>query len=466
MIKYLSKSNFKTSYLFLYVILISFSSCKKFIEVDPPVDQVISATVFSNDQTATAAVTGVYNQIMNSRLFFLDGSMTVFCGLSSDEFFPSQSNPNILPFYTNSIPATNSIVRNNLWNQAYKLIYQINSCLEGLSNSSQVNNSVKQELIGEMEFARALSYFYLVNIFGDVPLVLTTDSKINTAMGRISISQIYAQVVKDLNDAQMLLGDISDKFKATRPNKWSATALLARVYLYQNDWANAEAMSTSVINSGKYTIYSDLSQVFMANSTESIFSLVPVNPDDNTAEGATFIPNPYSPGIKPIYQITSYLLNSFQINDLRFTNWIGKDTSGGIVYYYPLKYKVWTDINVTEYNIVLRYAEQYLIRAEARAQRGIDLNGSAADLNVIRNRAGLTNSTSVTQTSLLTDIAHERQVELFAEWGHRWFDLKRTGQADIVLGSEKPGWKPTAALYPIPITQIKLNHSLTQNDGY
>jgi len=121
---------------------------------------------------------------------------------------------------------------------------------------------------------------------------------------------------------------------------------------------------------------------------------------------------------------------------------------------------------------VFRLAEQYLIRAEAKAQQGTDMIGAAADLNVIRNRAGLANTTASTHDDLLAAVAHERQIELFAEWGHRWFDLKRTGQVDAVMSAVTPQknpsgtWKTYQQLYPVPQSEISKNPFLKQNAGY
>lgn len=117
--------------------------------------------------------------------------------------------------------------------------------------------------------------------------------------------------------------------------------------------------------------------------------------------------------------------------------------------------------------MVMRLAEQYLIRAEARIQQG-KLDDGRNDLDAIRHRAGLPNlSTSLTQPALLLAVEQERKVELFAEWGHRWFDLKRTKRADAVLGPIKgANWQSTDTLYPIPSDAIRTNANLTQNEGY
>jgi len=113
----------------------------------------------------------------------------------------------------------------------------------------------------------------------------------------------------------------------------------------------------------------------------------------------------------------------------------------------------------------LRLSEQLLIRAEAYAHSD-NLPGAIADLNMVRTRAGLANTTAVAQTDILNAIMRERQVELFCEWGNRWYDLKRTNTIDAVFGVEKPGWTSSAALYPVPSAEINANPFLVQNPGY
>jgi hypothetical protein len=116
--------------------------------------------------------------------------------------------------------------------------------------------------------------------------------------------------------------------------------------------------------------------------------------------------------------------------------------------------------------MVLRLAEQYLIRAEARAEQN-ELTGAASDLNIIRMRAGLNPTTATSQADILTAIQHERRVELFTEWGHRWFDLRRWGTAVPLLSSEKPNSvTEDDLLYPVPQSEISVNSNLTQNPGY
>src|SRR5205085_2875647 len=144
-------------------------------------------------------------------------------------------------------------------------------------------------------------------------------------------------------------------------------------------------------------------------------------------------------------------------------NWINSVVAGGsgITYYFPFKYKD-NSSTVTEYLMVLRLGEQYLIRAEARAQLG-NTSGALSDMNAIRRRAGLPDYSGATdKNSLLAAILHERQVELFTEWGHRWLDLKSAGALNAlmaVITPKKTGgaiqWSSYKQLYPIPYSDIK-----------
>ncbi|MFN3665404.1 MAG: RagB/SusD family nutrient uptake outer membrane protein, partial [Sediminibacterium sp.] len=142
-------------------------------------------------------------------------------------------------------------------------------------------------------------------------------------------------------------------------------------------------------------------------------------------------------------------------------------TVSGKTYYYPYKYKVGLNAStITEYTMVLRLSEQYLIRAEARAKLN-NINGSLADLNQIRIRAGLTGLSGVSQTPLIDSIQIERKYELFSEFGDRWFNLRRTGSINQIMKNVKGNnWTDTDQLYPIPQSEINKNARLKQNPGY
>lgn len=475
-------------YLAFSGIFLFLTACKKLVSVPEPINTITSTEVFSTDAQANSAMVAVYSAMINSvqpinayNNNFSEGLSTVLGGLSSDEFFlpDGPGNASYYPFNTNHVLVT-SPVPGTLWQTAYWAIYGAGSVIEGIaaSTAGSLHDSVRQELTGEAKFARAFSYFYLTNFFGDVPLALTIDFNQTANMARTPQSKIYQQIIQDLKDAQAALpGDYSvGSGERIRPNKWAATALLARVYLYTGDYTDAATQASAVIaNAGQYSLVSDLNGVFLANSNEAIWQLkqnTSGNLGTATAEGAALLPNPLVTGI-PSFALSEQLTGAFESGDQRYANWVGESTPG---MYFAYKYKTGLSSYVvggtaTEYYMVLRLAEQYLIRAEAEANGAAGGSGTAiADLNVIRQRAGLTAlSTSLTQAQVITAVAHERQVELFGEWGHRWFDLKRTGQAHNVLSQiplKQPWQGDYQLLYPIPTSEIVADGQLIQNPGY
>jgi starch-binding outer membrane protein, SusD/RagB family len=444
----------------------SLFSCKKFVTIEEPKEKIVSDLLFTSDETAIASVTGIYSQMMTNNYFFASGAMSIYPALSADEIITISPNTTYDPFANNNIPTNQSNLQNAIWRYGYNHIYQANACIEGLNTSASLSTQIKNQLLGEAKFIRAFCHFYLVNLFGDVPLITTTDYRINAVSPRTSGTQVYQQIITDLLDAQSLLNTNYYTSGKVRPNKWTAAALLARVYLYTKDYTNAEATASNVINSGIYNLVTNLNNVFLINSAEAIWQLMPVQPApfNNTYEGFVFLPA--SSTSTPQFRLTSHLLNSFEPGDSRRTSWIGTNTVNSQVYNYPAKYKARNITSTNEYSVVFRLAEQYLIRAEARVQQNKIIE-AVADLNTIRSRAGLANLlTSISQSAALTAVEQERRAELFAEWGHRWFDLKRTARADAVLSSIKTNWVSTAVLYPIPFAEIQANPNLIQNNGY
>jgi starch-binding outer membrane protein, SusD/RagB family len=457
---------YNISKILIFAVLCNlFTSCKKFIDIESPPTQIESSKIFQNDQSAVSAVAGLYRKLLLSNQYIANGGVTIYAGLSADELLNTSPGPDD-EFRTNSLLASNQRISGNLWSQAYGTIYHANAILEGLQGST-VTAPLKKQLQGEALVVRALHYFYLVNLFGDVPYVSSTNYEVNQSLARSPMTEIYEHITGDLLEAKSVLSNSYPSNGRVRPNKFTATALLARVYLYLKDWTKAEAQSTEVINSGIYSLPGDLSTVFLSGSNETIWSLIQDNA--NTGEGQLFIP--IFSFLKPNYILTDALLNSFETGDQRKGKWITSGSVNGVTVYHPYKYKKGLDFSSsppppTEYYIVLRLAEQYLIRAEARAQQN-NIAGSQADVNLIRNRSGLGATTANDKGSLMAAVEHERQIELFAEWGQRWLDLKRTNKASTILGPIKaPNWQGEDQLYPIPQNQILLNPFLTQNPGY
>lgn len=370
-------------------------------------------------------------------------------------------------FYTNVLRSDNE-TNNSIWSSVYKQLYNTNALLEGITDNIELSEETKNRIEGEAKFIRAFIYYYLVHLYDEVPLVLTTDYHTNQSLARTSVSEIYTQIQKDLEEALVYLPEeyVHSEGEHIRPTKYAAHTLLARLALWKEDYTQAANYASEVIDSGKYSLV-ELDDVFKANSSESIWQLVPVNPNTGGNEGATYIleNNPSAPNNASSQSLTPDFLSIWETEDLRYQNWIGVYTEGEDNYYYPFKYKIKNGGDAEEYSMVLRLAELYLIRAEAYAKSG-NTQAALEDLNTIRNRAGLPNWTMADVPDIEQAVLNERRRELFSEWGHRWLDLRRFGVIDEVLGSKKPTWQPHAKLLPIPEQDILRNPFLTQNPGY
>src|SRR5258706_8113660 len=181
---------------------------------------------------------------------FGDGSSNGvgYCvALSSDEVMQNAAG-SIAEFHQlndNTLLANNFLVT-NLWCNIYKTVYKANAIMEGLTASTEVSENLKNQLTGEAKFVRAFCHFYALNLWGDIPLIVTTDYRTNNSILRTAKAEVYQQIVADLKDAQRLLTDdySFSNNERVRANKGAATALLARVYLFTEDWINAETEAT------------------------------------------------------------------------------------------------------------------------------------------------------------------------------------------------------------------------------
>lgn len=461
--KNIRTKNRSITFILFLLIAIQFS-CKKFTEVEVAPNLIQTPQLFISDVTALSAVNGVYYQMRAVAPSIFNGSISIYGGLCADEFTTNLTSQEYDAFYRNSILSTSSIINSQLWTAAYRIIYRTNAIIENLQKSNGVSTLTKNQLLGEMKTVRGVAYFFLVNLFGDVPLILNIDYLSNERAPRTSSDMVYNQITEDLKDATNLLSNTYPSNLRARPNKFTAASLLAKVYLFKKDWQNAELYSSSVINSGNYSLLNNLNDVFKNNSTETIWQIAPGNESRNTIEGSNFIP-PSSTSV-PSIVISSTLNSVFENGDRRKANWLGLNTNNGNQYFYPFKYKRRVTTPVDEYIVVSRLAEQYLIRSEARVRQN-KIAEALQDLNMIRNRAGLPNSNANDPSSLISAIIQERRVELFAEWGNRWFDLKRLELANSILGPIKgANWQNTDMLFPIPFSETEINNLLIQNPGY
>lgn len=451
----------------LLCILAFTAGCDDFVEIDYPNSQLISATVFEDKNTATAALKDIYGKIRDTGL--LTGKRTgisTLLGVYTDELLSYEvaNNFGIAAFYNNSLNAQNSTIK-DLWNMTYNQIYAANAVAEGVAKSASINADDKNQLIGEALFIRALLHSYLSAIYGKCPYIDTSDYRQNTSVYSLSTALVYEKCIIDLEQALELLSADYIGNDRTRANKAVAQALLARLYLYSERWEEASNAASAVLNySSTYVLESDLDLEFTKSSSSTIWQLAAGGGFTNTQEGGTFI---FNSGPPPSVALREDLYAAFEVGDKRREKWTRTISSGTTTWHHSYKYK--EDIssnNATEFSVIMRLSEQYLIRSEARARQGY-ISGAQEDLNEVRSRAGLDDTTAGTANELLNAIIYERRFEFFTELGMRFFDLQRTGRLDSVLSPIKLGWNTTDQFWPLPQSELLLNPNVgPQNLGY
>lgn len=439
-------------------------SCEDFIAVDPPDTSLVQETVFSSDTDAATAMSGMYGDLIQSRVYTSQGIL-IYAGRYSDLYLNYSSRLDDIEFGESSILPSNGMLR-ALWQDLYQSVFRTNAIIEGLT-TGDVTDSLAIRYQGEARFLRAFTYFHLVNLWGDVPMTTTTETGVNAILPRTNTNLVYDQIIEDLEFGINVLPVeyYSRDGLRSRPTSLVAEAFLSKVNLFMNNWPEAEISASTVLNSGFYALELDLNSVFANSSMETIWHFQSIFETIPTFEGVNLILN-FAP---PIFGVSlrDAFITEFESSDLRLENWIASVSSDGDTFYYPFKYKVRFGAGPhNELQSAIRLAEIYLIRAEARAQQG-NIDGALADLNAVRNRAGLANSTASSQQEVLEAIYQERKFELFSEGASRWLDLVRTGRATSVLQPIKPDWRETAVLWPIPESEFENNPNLgAQNPGY
>lgn len=449
----------------VFIFSFGLTGCSEFVEVDPPKNVLISETVFNDPATIKSALANIYYKMREQGLVSGRYGLSTVMGIYGDELDYYKFNTDHQEFYGHSVSASNKII-SDWWTHAYNIIYASNDIIKGVTNSEYLTLEDQERYLGQALFIRAYMHSLLVTIYGDIPFISTTNYIKNNVVTRLPEDAVYDHIITDLSQAALLLGDSGPNSEHVVPDKAVANALLARMYLYTEQWELAEAAASMLINS--HQLESDITKVFHKGSPETLWQFKPNGITDmNTYESSQFIIQAI-PG--QTYALSQTIMNAFEPNDLRLLNWVGTKTSSDGSTTLPFAYKYRETINTTseslEYAILLRLTEQYFIRAEARTHLG-NLLGAQDDLNRIRHRAGLANTQADSKDGLLEAILHERQVELFTELGQRWFDLKRTGSADEALSTLKPNWQATDILLPLPETELEKNDNLKpQNSGY
>lgn len=446
----------KKYFVYISFPLLALGGCKKFLEVDPR-DAISDQVAIVDKASAETAVRGVYRALAADNYY---GSAFQSIGyLSGDNVQWTGSQSIVQQFISHNVRADNATIQ-SVWSAIYATINGANYVIAKLPAVQDVNltDAERKQLLGEAYFIRALAYFDLVRTWGGVQITLTPTASTADKAGihRSSAADTYAQVLKDLNTADTLLPlpTAQNPYRANRETVW---ALRARYHLYRGEWAAAETDAGNVLADTKYYSLLKPYSAFFANNvagtTESVFELSYSATYTNGHRG--YWQPPANGGTRQWApnDVLVGLLNDAAVGGGR-SALIAKTSQG--LWYGNLYYRS----PATDPAYVIRIAEVYLVRAEARAQQNL-LTGAVQDLNSVRDRAGLGTSKASSQAELLLAIENERRVE-FALEPHRWFDLVRTGRAAAVLGLSDAN----KYVLPIPANELSVDPSLEQNSGY
>jgi hypothetical protein len=451
----------KVTYIFSLLLL--FTSCKKFLEVQPKL-QIDQSEAIINAGTAKTAANGLFNLLGSGSYYGSNFPALSYLSGGDIQWSGSQSDPSEITKHLTS--ATNGYVQ-SAWSAIYKTIAQANYILADVPkvNDPLLTTALRNQYLGEAYFVRALSYFDLARGWGGVQLILnpTNASTDNLGIPRSSLADTYAQVLKDLNAAEALVPTGVNRNRITLK---TVQALKARFYLYQKQWALAEQFATLVINdNANYQLVTPYSAFFANNAVatnESVFELAYTTSNTNGHSNWWLPPalggrREWSPNDALVA-----LLNNATIGGNR-SALIAQTAPPGNLWYGKLYYR--TPLG-TDPAYVIRIAELYLIRSEARAQQNnlVGVNSAQSDLTAVRARAGVGASIAATLDDILLAIEKERQVEFPFE-ADRWFNLVRTDRAQAVLGL------PDKHLYlfPIPYNETLVDPQLAgvnRNPGY
>ncbi|HTE29017.1 MAG TPA: RagB/SusD family nutrient uptake outer membrane protein [Chryseolinea sp.] len=436
--------------LFILIItLLPLYSCDV-LDVDSQ-SAILEEKAIKNKEGIEKGILGAYTPFQE--FGYYGRSYIIFADLAADnlEHPVDGTAQNYGQIDNNAVLAENGAV-SDVWAGAYEGINIANSIIAKVPDIADMTAEEKNAALGELYFIRAFNHFSLVNWFGAIPIKLErTNGTGELEVPRVPVAQVYDQIIADLTFAEQNLGTGSTKARAS---KYAATALLARVYLYKGDYANAAAKAKDVIDNGGYDL-PDYADVFVDGGSESIFEIDFTDLNRNRIAEYNF---PKTLNGRREVAPTASVLASYETGDARYPASIA--FSGTLAY--PIKYD---DLSIGADNvIILRLADMYLIRAEAQAKLQGAVSAIQQDINVVRTRAKLPDTSASTYDELLRVIERERRVE-FAFEGHRWFDLVRTGRAvDVLLNVSNVN----QTLWPIPLTEIVTNKNsgMQQNPGY
>lgn len=473
--------------IIIYISIISLltTGCTKTIEKEVPQNSIPASDLAKDPSSIRASLNGSYSSMLSANYMGL--RYWLFADLYADNIIHVGTFPSFAQFATKNLLADNVEV-SNMWQQIYIAINRANTTIAAATENTSPTFTDKASVIAQARALRAYHYFNLLRFWGGnengfnkgndpggktwgVPVRLTPTlvEKDADPIARSGEAAVWTQILADLDPVTVIanLPTANNRIITQR----AANALRARVQLYREQWAETETLATSVItpspgltniNFAVGGLYTNLYGA-VAPTSEVIWTM-PFDPTNQNSIAFFYLSAAL--GGRNEVSASTGLRDAHEANDgRRIINYSST--------VYPAGFPVSPAINAKtlKYTRVstgddfyhhIRLAEVYLIRAEARARIGTDLAGAASDLNVVRTRAGLPNTTAATQTDLLNAILAERRVELAHE-GHRFFDLRRFDRKDLLVMTTNSH----RVRLPIPQTELfRSGTILEKNPGY
>ncbi|MGV3557391.1 RagB/SusD family nutrient uptake outer membrane protein [Larkinella arboricola] len=462
--------------------------CENNLE-EKPLSFFEESNSFNTAKDATSAINGVYNALRSNSYYGM--MMITLADASAEECFIRADGGAAEGVEIDQLRYTSANTNfDNFYTAVYTLINRANRVIENVPKIA-MDGKLRDQVVGEAKFLRALAYFDLVRTFGDVPLVTSVSNDVvNVKIPRDPVDKIYQQIFQDLLDAEKVLPlNYTASGEVGRATSGAAKSILAKVYLTRKDWANAAAKAKEVIDSNAYSLFPDFKDIFPPenkNGREHIFSVQ--YSCNQITYGSSFAKNFAIYFTYPIdlqggaYQATDAFEASYLPGDYRKEVSIIREkklANGNVVQSrtgaHTDKYWDPTPCGVSQARnnfIVIRYADVLLMYAEALNE----LNGPTADafaaINQVRVRARNGKATTgpqdlkgLTKEQFRDAVLQERSWELCFE-GHRRWDLLRTGKYLEVMRKSGIAAEEKHLLFPIPQNEMDVNPALVQNPGY
>ncbi|MEO1009695.1 MAG: RagB/SusD family nutrient uptake outer membrane protein [Bacteroidota bacterium] len=467
------------TYISMLMLTAIFVGCEDRLEVNP-ISEASAAGFFETEADIEQGVVSAYDALQEQGQYGFN--FMFLMEIRADDAFvesPTNSNGAQGDMDLFQVSPDNFRIRDS-WNGCYNGIQRCNVVLNRI-DAVEMEATLKNTRISEVKFVRALTYFNLVRLWGNVPLVLdeTEDPFDAFTIGRAPVAEVYGQIIADLNDAVSNLPQAND---IGRANRGAAQTLLGKVHLTLGNWEEVSTVLQQVSGFSLQPNFADNFGIANENGIESIFE---VQFRAGNGEGSLY-PNQVAPvgsGEELLNGIgnqrgenipSNALFDSFEPGDLRRDVSIGVLSDGTTKYANKL-----IDIPILDNDsdlniIVFRYADVLLMLAEALNEQAYTPDGEAFNLlNQIRNRAGLPSLTSANlpdQASFRDAVLEERRHEFVSE-NQRWFDLVRTGRAIEVMNSSTDIFTVSEfqLIYPIPLEAIDAINNpdiFPQNPGY